>query len=491
MKCIEQSSFQPVSTSSIPADESLVVHAHRGNDNDKLLIFVHGLGGDRYGTWGQFPRLIFDTFPQIDIGLYSYRTLFRRTFTRSHSIEHEAEFFGDHIRDDLNKYSNVILFAHSLGGILCYSLIIYLIKSNQKHIIDKLSGLILAGTPQTGSLKVPFFMSWRSYDFKALKAHSDLVTQMLITLTNYVKLNTDKQATADEIVIPTWAMLGQYDLWVDALSARIGLPNSRVRHLQLSHTEIVKPVSEHSPNYIFVAGCLKKVLDRIAEKNEELVGEASRGALTDLSQAQLPAPSDKELSDWVRAAVDAAERATAIGDDATFEGPEGIGKSTALAEFLARSRKSGKRTALIHLSAFSHADLELNELFWLCLANSLREFLQNTTKMEIEKPFEKLRNQSGFINYVCHVLPEELYPIVIGIEEVGRLRGRPVEDDFHRMRRVLIDRERGSTGPRRVQFALCGIEVAKALRMPDDRESRLAPREYRLMRSPGKLDDIS
>jgi len=477
MQRIEQLSFQALPATSQSAEESLLVHAHRSRTNEKLLIFVHGLGGDRYRTWGEFPRLVFDNFPAIDIGLYSYRTLLRRwKVWKSISINREAELFGDQIRDELGAYSNIIFLNHSLGGILCYSVIAYLINSNQKDVLRKFSGLILAGTPQTGSLRVPFFASWLSSDFRALKAHGQLVQEKLVTLTNHVKLNIDDKPADAEIVIPTWAMLGQHDLWVDPLSARVGLPNSRVRHLKLSHTEIVKPVDEHSPSYVYAANCLEKMLARIVDQTGRIPYDASPKEEVDPSQTQLPAPSTKNFSDWVIGALDRAERATARGEDAMFEGPEGIGKSTALGEFLARSRMAGKRTALIHFSAFSQSDLESPGRFWPCLANSLREYLRNTTKMEIEEPSGTMAGQGEFFNYVYYDLPDELYPLVIGIDEVGRLRGRTIEDDFHRMRRVIIDQTRGNPGVRKVQLALCGIEIAKELMTPDRSESTIVDR---------------
>src|SRR6185436_5469468 len=59
-------------------NEPLFVHTRAGRSNGDLVVFVHGLGGSRYGTWQLMPRLLFKDCPEIDIGLYAYRTGMRR-----------------------------------------------------------------------------------------------------------------------------------------------------------------------------------------------------------------------------------------------------------------------------------------------------------------------------------------------------------------------------------------------------------------------------
>jgi hypothetical protein len=60
------------------SEEPLVIHQRfESTSNNKLIIFVHGLGGRRYGeksTWGNFPRMIFEDISEIDVGMYQYRT---------------------------------------------------------------------------------------------------------------------------------------------------------------------------------------------------------------------------------------------------------------------------------------------------------------------------------------------------------------------------------------------------------------------------------
>jgi hypothetical protein len=42
-------------------DESrLNLHRHLDQDAKRLIVFVHGLNGGGYHTWGNFPRFVFD-----------------------------------------------------------------------------------------------------------------------------------------------------------------------------------------------------------------------------------------------------------------------------------------------------------------------------------------------------------------------------------------------------------------------------------------------
>src|SRR6516165_3965099 len=78
MQALVQTEFQePLEAS----DEALIVHQHPDRNGHQLIVLVHGLGGARYGpkaTWGRIPYFLFEDFPQLDVGLYEYRTLFRR-----------------------------------------------------------------------------------------------------------------------------------------------------------------------------------------------------------------------------------------------------------------------------------------------------------------------------------------------------------------------------------------------------------------------------
>src|SRR3984893_9957861 len=125
--------------------------------------------------------------------------------------------------------------------------------------LSRIGGLILMATPQTGSQRVLTFLSWFSKDFLALKPHGDFVAGLHDTLVNNGGVLDETRAQPRDIVIPTWAVLGASDHWVDKLSAGLNLPDARKRMVRGSHKAIVKPQSKQSDAYQFVRDRIQEV----------------------------------------------------------------------------------------------------------------------------------------------------------------------------------------------------------------------------------------
>jgi pimeloyl-ACP methyl ester carboxylesterase len=265
LKTLSQSQFVEPEDLRTISEEALVIHHAKGKNNNQLIIFVHGLGGSRYGkksTWGDFPAFIFADFPQLDVGLYEYRTLLTRLkFWNSVDLQTEAQVFADLIRDELSNYVSVILVGHSLGGLLCKAAISRLVRNNEKDILSRISGLILMATPQLGSMRVPKLLAGLSPDFQALKPHGEFVGEINNTFENHLYCD-ERIGGVDRITIPTWAVLGASDFWVDQISAGVGLAANRKKIARGSHTEIVKPKDKDSGIYSWVRERIKVSLGR-------------------------------------------------------------------------------------------------------------------------------------------------------------------------------------------------------------------------------------
>jgi hypothetical protein len=282
MKKLLQSQFcEPEDIESL-REQPLVAHQREGTNNNHLTVFVHGFGGSRYGkkaTWGMFPSLIFDDLPQVDVGLYEYRTLFGRfKFWKSVELETEAQVFADLIRDELSNYVSVILIGHSMGGLLCKGAISRLVRNNQKDILSRINGLILMATPQLGSMRVPKLFARFSPDFRALKPHGEFIGEINDTFENYLSFD-ERDGGVDRVTIPTWAVLGASDFWVDQLSAGIGLASNRKKIVRGSHTDIVKPKDRDSGTYSWVRDRIKDSLDRF--KYDVFIASAMAGLETE------------------------------------------------------------------------------------------------------------------------------------------------------------------------------------------------------------------
>jgi pimeloyl-ACP methyl ester carboxylesterase len=260
-------------------DEPLAIHKRsRDAQNETLLIFVHGLGGHRYGpksSWGRFPHLIFENFPVVDVGLYTYRTRFGRwKFWESIPVETEANIFA-HILRDLQGYKNYILVAHSMGGLVCLSAISYLVETQTPRIhrdtLSRFKGLFLMATPQLGSDVVPEGLDAFNLDARALRTNSTLVAHIDRVITTSVDLSGSAHP-GDKISIPTWAVRGASDRLVSRLSSSVHLGEDRIKVVHGSHGAVVKPLTEQDDGYIFVAANVRDCLSKTERHEDTSIG---------------------------------------------------------------------------------------------------------------------------------------------------------------------------------------------------------------------------
>ena len=335
MRRLVQNTFAEPDDPSALAGEPLVIHLRtEPTRNRALVIFVHGLGGHRYGndaTWGFFPKFLFEDLPDLDVGLYQYVTLFGRLrFWESIDLAQEAIVFADLIRD-VAPYDVVILVGHSMGGLLCEAAIASLVNTAQDQALHKIRGMILMASPQTGSQRVPAMLSWFSKDAYALRPHGDFVTALQRTLTDRVWLLEVADPPPGRYPIPGWAILGSSDAWVDRLSGSIGLPSSQTKTIRGSHTQIVKPSSKQNDGYEFFCGCTRKILTRNSLSAEAQQTAQARNAAVRMPPSRMPAVGifldrTEILSRFVEFLNDGTRQLMVVG------GLPGIGKSTLAAK---------------------------------------------------------------------------------------------------------------------------------------------------------------
>jgi len=198
----------------------------------------------------------------LDVGLYQYKTLFRRrNFLKSIPLKKEADIFATLVRDGLSDYRTIILVGHSMGGLLCKATICSLINKNDKPSLARIGGLFLMATPQLGSARVPNIFGFCSHDFWALRQHGELVSEINNTFEDHLYLDENINAF-DKAIIPTWAVVAASDLWVDPLSAGIGLVATRKKLVHGSHTTVVKPNTTDDDVYRWLCNKISTCLHR-------------------------------------------------------------------------------------------------------------------------------------------------------------------------------------------------------------------------------------
>jgi len=267
VKSVVQKEFAPPEPRADFADEPLVIHQHpqKSGGSRHVVIFIHGLGGRRYGkkgTWGNFPSFIFQDFPRLDIGMYAYRTgVSRWKVWRSVPVPKEAEVLAgilETLRKD-KKYDWFVLVGHSMGGLLCKGAITVLHRRSDKETLEQISDLVLMATPQLGSLRVLPALDWFSLDARALKAHNEFVKETVECFQEHVHCSL-KPPAEDKLHIRTWAVKAVADFWVDQLSAGVGIEAAQSRTVTGTHTEVVKPDDKNSETYSLVRECIRGAL---------------------------------------------------------------------------------------------------------------------------------------------------------------------------------------------------------------------------------------
>ncbi len=277
------------------SEEPLFIHRRSQEaGNRKLLIFVHGLNGDRYGTWDMFPKFIFEeeeNLHNVDIGMYAYVTGLRSLWLASIELDREARVMADILRD-AKDYDGIILVGHSMGGLLIKAAIADLIERLDRTTLTRIAGVFLLATPQLGSLRVPGFLSWLGKDMRALRPHSKLVTKITQTFYRRVVGSEDSQMHGDDnFVIPVWVVVAAEDFWVDELSAGITTPDKRRKDVRGLHTRIVKPQHRTEDAYrwvvVNIAECFKHYSAPQAPESTYLAAERGRPSLDSYLDALL------------------------------------------------------------------------------------------------------------------------------------------------------------------------------------------------------------
>ncbi len=235
-------------------NEPLIIHRiDDGESSGTLVIFVHGLGGNRYRTWGQFPVFLLKDVPYTDVGLYAYRTLTSRLkLAASIELDVEAIVLADTLRECLS-YKRIILIGHSMGGLLCKAAIKELIDRDDLASLRRLGGLFLLATPQAGSGWVPFFLTWISKDMRALNPHGALIERVHRTFVDRISADI----RSDKLFLPVFAVTATEDAWVSVLSSGLNIPSSNRKVVRGSHTRIVKPTSRDDDVYQWVLERIK------------------------------------------------------------------------------------------------------------------------------------------------------------------------------------------------------------------------------------------
>ena len=247
---------------------------------ESCVIFVHGLAGSTK-TWEAFSshlakQWIYDESFGLEYDLYTIDSkipiygFLKRWLLAGPKIEVLANSFNTVINEVCKEYTNVIIVAHSMGGLVARQYLVDLVKRTKE--VGKVKGLITYATPHKGSNIATLYknigLSYFDIPFGLL---SRQVVQMCREESDFIRqLNMDWDALRIDQKIDFRSVVGERDFIVDSESASLGI-SLYDSISNKDHFNIIKPVVAKDPAFMITFNYLKdfkRNLERKAEIEE-------------------------------------------------------------------------------------------------------------------------------------------------------------------------------------------------------------------------------
>ena len=259
----------------------LNLHVAKGGDSHSVVVFVHGLSGKGYKTWGQIPPRLFSGSEgeAVDVAVYDYVSGIRRLRSRGASFDFWVKQLAAHLHKLEGSYHNIFLVGHSLGGLIVEAAAMKFVQASRKSYAEAaspLAALVLVAAPRAGSGWALPALARLLPDFSVLGRLTNRNADVdEFFATNVERLNTVSSATG-RFVLPTYAALAGADRYVSTFSAAFGVPTGQRLHLTGSHSSIVKPADHDSEIVCWLHGLITERRQVAEQAARERLHAASR-----------------------------------------------------------------------------------------------------------------------------------------------------------------------------------------------------------------------
>lgn len=236
------------------------------------LVLLHGWNGSGSHTWDKFPELLQEEFPDRQVMLYNYPTSLWSelgVYKRKPSPSQIAESFRTFLKNELADAEEIIVLAHSLGGIIAREYIVQEIKQG-RATENRISALLLYGSPFDGTEWDGIIKWWSSHGSQVAKitADSEYLLNLQLDWSRHVA-GIDWEVGQTAIMkVPTYAIVGVNDTVVSERSASFYA--NRIRKVIRDHQGLVKPVSENDEVFKTTLELLKWVPKDMEQRNTQI-----------------------------------------------------------------------------------------------------------------------------------------------------------------------------------------------------------------------------
>jgi pimeloyl-ACP methyl ester carboxylesterase len=217
--------------------------------NKSAIVFIHGFGGSPEKTWQQFPSLLADDGRLEGWNIHSlgYPTGIALDLVGIWKADPNLATLADGLRTKaqlppLKGYDNLVLIAHSMGGLVVQRAIV----DDDGSLTKRVSHVVLFGTPSGGLAKAKFLRFWKR-QIKDMGLSSDFVADLR-------KRWTEKFAAWSPFRF--WAVAGESDEFVPRSSSIDIFPQGCRSVVPGDHLSIVHADTSEHLSVILVAECL-------------------------------------------------------------------------------------------------------------------------------------------------------------------------------------------------------------------------------------------
>lgn len=251
-------------------------------DSDSVILFIHGLGG-KSTTWSYFATMLKDNWVEEDSFDFKYDEYYslhhwvHNIWGLRHLLMAGKIIFGPNIANlaiHLNKYledecisfDNVIIIAHSMGGLVARKYILDKFKVEKNA--GKVRSLITYATPHDGSVianysRLVFYILTGSMLSRKNKQVKDLAKN-----SSFIKsLNSEWRDLRISDHIDFMRLVGINDAIVDINSSAY-LHDDNSKWVSHDHMSIIRPFSIQDDAFSFTYKYLKSFRKGLEQKAE-------------------------------------------------------------------------------------------------------------------------------------------------------------------------------------------------------------------------------
>ncbi|CDX57924.1 conserved hypothetical protein [Mesorhizobium plurifarium] len=260
------------------------------------IVFVHGLGGDRFETWQTepksfWPRWLAAKFPNCRVFSFGFDSKKLAGFLTGEgaSLHDLALTLADALLSREDAAPHTLFICHSLGGLIVKQLLRRCTESadsDYKDLGRSVVGIAFLGTPHQGAaLASALDQLLRRFLSKQVKQLVD-GEAVLVDLNDSFRSRANIQSITVRSYYETEKTGGVHI--VDRVTANPGVLGSEPIAVQSDHIKICKPESETSPVFKSVCALIRKLL----KDKPSPLGPGGAGSLDECSQSDGHACTD-------------------------------------------------------------------------------------------------------------------------------------------------------------------------------------------------------